>query len=530
MGCVAEYDLGRAPASWDFLQFLINAKLQFGKFDVSFRDGPDGGFRHDKMPRSTMQRRAIFENVMVPALRLVGAEKVDSPGMSGVGYFQIDAVNAVNRGRPVPKWEIPADVLEECRQWLGDRRPLVITLREANYYPERNSNLDAWMEFASTVDADVIFVRDTAKADELLIWNCGRLETCPRASKDFLFRAALMSLARCNFVVANGPALIVEYLDAPWLMFNPVRPELDYKPAQRSWWVKQVGIVPGDQFPWAKDNQRIVWEHDTLEAIQKAWASIKDIHLMPPIKTFAAWSEAERFENIKANCAWVPIRLPDDEPAHGRTAVLACYGPSLKETWPAAAATEGDLFTVSGAHNFMLQHGVVPHAQIDCDPRPHKAALIKGHPKVEYWLGSCVHPSYIKRLDGCPVWLWHLHNGPESADNIWSIEPDAWLCVGGGSVGLRSISLLYAQGYRHFEVHGMDCSLADGETHAGIHLGKKQEITRVRCGVRWFDSTLQLIDYARQFLDDLRLWPGATFRVHGDGLLAHMINHRETTP
>jgi hypothetical protein len=36
-----------------------------------------------------------------------------------------------------------------------------------------------------------------------------------------------------------------------------------------------------------------------------------------------------------------------------------------------------------------------------------------------------------------------------------------------------------------------------------------------------------MVDYARQFLDDLRLWHGATFRVHGDGLLAHMIHTRE---
>jgi len=522
MGSVAEYDLGRAPATWDFLQFLINARLRFGKFDVSFQDGPADGFRKDGAPRSISQKRALFENVMLPALQLIGAEKVDKPG-EGVSYFQIDAVNAVNRGRPIPKWEIPASVLEECKQYLGERKPLVITLRETDYYPERNSNLLAWLEFASTVD-DVIFVRDTAKADEPLPF-----ETCPRASKDFLFRAALMSLARCNLLVGNGPALIVEYLDVPWLMFNPLRPELDYAPLKEDWWVNMVGIPPGQQFPWAKENQRIIWEHDSFHVIKSAWESIKDIHLLPPIQSFAAWSEADRFENIKSNCNRVDRRLSDDIPAHDRTAVLVCYGPSLKDTWHAAAATDGDIFTVSGAHGYLLERGVVPYAQIDCDPRPHKAAQFgTPHLGVKYWLGSCVHPDYLDRLTGYSVSLWHLHNGPESAENIWSIMPDAWLCVGGGSVGLRSISLLYTQGYRHFEIHGMDCSMVKGETYAGVHLGKKQEVTPVRCGERWFDSTLQLIDYARQFLDDLRLWEGATFRVHGDGLLAHMINNRET--
>ena len=64
MGCVV-YDMAKAPASWDFLQFLINAKIIFGKsFDVLFREGPNEGFRSDGMPRTTEQRRAIFDNVI----------------------------------------------------------------------------------------------------------------------------------------------------------------------------------------------------------------------------------------------------------------------------------------------------------------------------------------------------------------------------------------------------------------------------------------------------------------------------------
>ena len=250
---------------------------------------------------------------------------------------------------------------------------------------------------------------------------------------------------------------------------------------------------------------------------------------LPAIRSFAAWDENTRFEHVKINCRRVKNRLRDQIPAHDRTAIIACYGPSLKDTWQVAAATKGDIFTVSAAHGFMLERDVVPYAQIDCDPRPHKA-LQFGTPflPVRYWLGSCIHPDYIDRLANHYVSLWHLHNGPESADNIWSLEPDAWLCVGGGSVGLRSISLLYSQGYRHFEIHGMDCALGGGELYAGLHLGKQHRTTiRVRCGDRWFESTISMIDYARQFLDDLRLWDGATFRVHGPGLLAHMINQRE---
>lgn len=271
----------------------------------------------------------------------------------------------------------------------------------------------------------------------------------------------------------------------------------------------------------------------TLENLQETEVSFhgeaRPIREMPAINSFPAWDEATRFEHIKSNCARITARLEDEQPPHGRTAILVCYGPSLKTTWQVAARTDGDIITVSGAHGFMLEQGVIPYAQVDCDPRPHKAAQF-GEPEtgVKYWLGSCIHPDYLDRLEGHDVTLWHLHNGQEAADNIWNIEPEAWLCIGGGSVGLRSISLLYSQGYRHFEIHGMDCSLEHGRTYAGIHLGKQRASTTIRCGDRWFESNLSLIDYARQFLDDLRLWPGATFKVHGDGLLAHMIAVHQT--
>ncbi len=282
---------------------------------------------------------------------------------------------------------------------------------------------------------------------------------------------------------------------------------------------------------WWKDRLQ---KHFTIEAWDENSISItgeaRPIREMPAIASFAAWDEKTRFEHIKQNCAIVSKRLMDGKAPHERTAVLTCYGPSLKDTWGIAARTEGDIFTVSGAHGFMIENGIIPFAQIDCDPRPHKAAQF-GTPDsdVKYWLGSCIHPDYLDRLEGHDVSLWHLHNGQESADNIWSLEPDAWLCVGGGSVGLRSISLLYSQGYRHFEIHGMDCSLdASGKLYAGPHLGKQRTTTTVRCGDQWFESTLSMIDYARQFLDDLRLWPGATFKIHGDGLLAHMVRVHQT--
>lgn len=245
------------------------------------------------------------------------------------------------------------------------------------------------------------------------------------------------------------------------------------------------------------------------------------------IETVSAMSDAERNANVVINCEKVKARLQDNQPAHKRKAHLVCYGPSLNETWPvikAAYEAHQDIITVSGAHKFLIERGIIPTIHIDCDPRARKALQFgEPHGEVKYWMGSCVDPSYIEILKGHDVSLWHNHNGYES-EFIWDHEPNSWMLIGGGSVGLRAISLLYSQGYRDFEIHGMDCSFRDEEfRHAGDHMAPKpKNIMRVKCKDRWFVSSASFIDYARQFVDDLRLWPNATFRLHGDGLLQYM--------
>jgi hypothetical protein len=208
---------------------------------------------------------------------------------------------------------------------------------------------------------------------------------------------------------------------------------------------------------------------------------------------------------------------------HNLTANLVCYGPSLKYTWPALIGKE-DVYCVGASHRFLIDRNIIPYAMIDCDPRSRNVDQMGNpHKDVRYWLASCVDPSYIKKLEGHDVALWHIHNGQISADFVWSLEPDAWLLIGGGSVGLRAISLLYARGYRNFSIHGMDSSYDGNAEYAGEHVPQaNKKIIDIRCHDRWFKTNPSLVDYARQFLDDMRLWEGTKFQLHGDGLLQEM--------
>ena len=535
------YDRSKYPSSYDFLQWLVNAEIantyagaKSGDLKVVFK----GEHREDGLARPVEQRQAMFEHVMRPAISTMAAEEVPyQEGMelaNDVPYltrFVVDHV--VHNGGDVPYFRVPLQAAREAQEYLKGRKPVVITLREASYYPTRNSNLEAWKEFARTCGEDVIFVRDTSKADEPL----DGFETCPRASKDLWFRLALMHLARCNLMVGNGPWVLTLYSPSPWLCFGQLHPEIpDYKPGHPDWWANQMGVPEGGQFPWSHENQRLIWRDDSLESIRDAWAQYLPVIDNPPayklgeIKTKGVWSDEERLANCLRNMSLVKDRVPE-LPAHNGTAIIACYGPSLQDTYREIRHQRNNipgatLVSVSGAHDFLVDSGLRPNIHVECDPRPHKAAMLKNpQRKTRYFLASCVHPDMTAKLKRYNVALWHLLT--TGAMQLFDHEPDAILTSGGGSVGLRAVNLMYQLGYRVFLIHGMDCSFRGEVQHASNHLGKRQHPRRVRVGERWFDTASIQVAYARQFFDlceKMRAHSEGRFQIglHGDGMLQAM--------
>lgn len=285
---------------------------------------------------------------------------------------------------------------------------------------------------------------------------------------------------------------------------------LSVHPAE--WWVERLGQC------FDLKGIKLTGSHIDLIGVPK---------LAPvDVKTISALDEEQRTKNALINMARVKPRLIEAE-AHDRKAVLVCYGPSLKESWPlikVAHAEGADIISVSGAHAFLIERGVTPDAHIDCDPRPHKTRQMGApHAEVNYWLASCVDPSFIDRLAGHDIALWHLWNGDPSLPLLDRIEPGEWMVLGGGSVGLRAVMLLYALGYRTIDIHAMDCSFSGAdEPYAGPHFGKPHHRMRVKSGDRWFETGAALVAYAEQFFEMLPCLKGASIRLHGDGLLQHM--------
>jgi 6-hydroxymethylpterin diphosphokinase MptE-like len=267
----------------------------------------------------------------------------------------------------------------------------------------------------------------------------------------------------------------------------------------------------------------------------------KPVSIVGTIKSVGVMKD-ERNAHTRQNVLKTAKRIPDQPLApNDRVALIACYGPSLRTTWVSLPQQRkklsATLVSVSGAHDFLRKHNITPDMHVECDPRPHKAKMMrKLSRKTRYTMASCSHPDVIDALAGYDLTLWHLYNGPESFDvrNIRS-EETAAMIPGGGSVGLRTITLLYFLGFRNFVVHGMDCSFDGEEQHAGAHSGKTQTTIEVNpvCKVggetvrsdRWFKTSPVLVSYANHMLKDLRIgrYPMCNFYWYGDGLFQEML-------
>ena len=223
----------------------------------------------------------MIANVLVPAIDMIGAVKL--PDLNAPvqfaeinGYVQYDhhirhLVDAGRQGFAPPQWQPPPWAFEEVDDFLQRARPVVITLRELDRQPERNSNLNEWMRAAAVISKDhpVLFVRDTARANEHL----PAFRTYPRASFNAYIRAALYQRAHMNLMVQTGPAVWCIFSNAPYVLFKQLIPALpDWLHGQPIGWKEFDHMEPGDQYPWAKPNQRLAWADDTFENIMATYA------------------------------------------------------------------------------------------------------------------------------------------------------------------------------------------------------------------------------------------------------------------
>lgn len=263
----AVYNMADGPLGWDFVVWLVDAEMKRVAagapfpLKVAFWIGKDAAQRINRD-----KRKMWLEKVFRPALKLIGAVE-DERALHGSRdpiCVSRDIVKAAKSGQRVPifKGIDKADI----------GYPYVtITLREAEHWAERNSRVEEWIGFAKYLQAHgekVIFIRDTAKADEPI----PGFACIPMASKDLLWRMSVYEGAKANLFKSNGPVTLAVYSDRPWLQFVETTDELStYRPNRPEFWETAMGVKPPEQYPWSAPNQRLVWADDTYENLVAAW-------------------------------------------------------------------------------------------------------------------------------------------------------------------------------------------------------------------------------------------------------------------
>jgi hypothetical protein len=216
-------------------------------------------------------------------------------------------------------------------------------------------------------------------------------------------------------------------------------------------------------------------------------------------------------------------------PRHERKFILVCYGPSLLDNLTTLKDLEGDVYSVSGAHDVLIANGIVPRGHVECDPRPHKAKFLKSpHPETTYFLASCCHKDTLDAIPHDQVVLWHSAQSKEEDRYIESVSPGAFTVLGGTTVGTRALSVGTVLGYRDFEIFGMDCSFEQIQ-HAGEHSNdaKESEFLEVQVnsrGPKWRTTTL-LAAQVQDFLRHISETPDCQYKLHGKGMLQHMFQN-----
>lgn len=228
---------------------------------------------------------------------------------------------------------------------------------------------------------------------------------------------------------------------------------------------------------------------------------------------------------VAENIDRVPGRfIPTDVVEDGPCAVVG-FGPSLKDTWEEIREFK-TILTCSGAHAFLVEHGIVPTYHVDSEPRPHKVALL-GEPNQQtiYMPASVCARNYFDKLieANAQIKMWHVFF---DGDDYWNMIPSGeWLICGGSTIGPRTLKIAHLLGFRDVHCFGLDGS----GKHAAVHNNEPPDwkYNTVVVHGKEFHITEHMWYQTKLLFDDIDRTPETKVTFHGDGLIQELARTRK---
>lgn len=201
------------------------------------------------------------------------------------------------------------------------------------------------------------------------------------------------------------------------------------------------------------------------------------------------------------------------------------FGPTLRETWQ---GIKHPMITTSGAHDFLLDRGIVPDFHAQMDGRDHQAKfLTRPHKDTAYVMASICCPAVFDQLEGHRVYYWHCAHGKHVVDWIGEHDDGAILVAGGTHIGVTAVHLGGILGYRRFRLFGIDGHRDEaGARHAGKHHDPNpQRSIRRFAGGRWWSTSPQMSNGADE-VTRLSDEPSIELSIMGDSLQSALLREK----
>jgi len=230
------------------------------------------GFRDDDLPPDLETRRGMLWRICVGMARLLpSVRNIDvkdrrwnvSGNVFPVGYEQTSpkshyATAYLKNAEPMLKASAYATKQVRAR---FNRPYATITLREADHWPDRNSNKWEWVKVANWLKSQNIQPVIVPDSGGTGLSNFGEYAEFQAAAFDIDLRCALYEGACINLGVLNGPMSLIPYLNARYLICNVV---VETAIATTTEFLRSHGFEKGDSFG---GNGKMVWEPDTAKMI-----------------------------------------------------------------------------------------------------------------------------------------------------------------------------------------------------------------------------------------------------------------------
>lgn len=283
----ALYDLAVCPVSFDFVTWLVRAKLEQQRrgadrlhvLVVPSIGGLAGVARYWGPHDADITYWRLW-NLVMAACPLARATVTLAPAREhyerfvvgalwappGKSYLLGDLVDAARAGESIPSLAPTSAALRWASRWTAGGRCVTLTLRN-NANDGRDSSSD-WEPFADYLRFNgwrVLVLPDTRDA-------LNKSEG-PFSALSIDLRLGLYTTAAMNCFCHNGTMVLAWHSRAPYLAFNAALPANPW----RAHWEDLLRLKTGDQLPWANSNQRMIYRPDNLGVMVEEfsrWAGI----------------------------------------------------------------------------------------------------------------------------------------------------------------------------------------------------------------------------------------------------------------